>query len=90
MKEVAVIGITTGRGIADGNEIIRLGEVYVQAVLRAGGVPLLLPPVGKLPLETVLPRLEKVVVERHTMVRRARLFFLRDRTGKGARLKQKF
>ena len=36
------------------------------------------------------PRLEKVVVERHTMVRRARLFFLRDRTGKGARLKQKF
>ena len=36
------------------------------------------------------PRLEKVVVERHTLVRRARLFFLRDRTGKGARLKQKF
>ena len=36
------------------------------------------------------PRLDKVVVERHTLVRRARLFFLRDRTGKGARLKQKF
>jgi large subunit ribosomal protein L19 len=36
------------------------------------------------------PRIDKVVVDRHTMVRRARLFFLRDRTGKGARLKQKF
>jgi large subunit ribosomal protein L19 len=36
------------------------------------------------------PRLDKVVVERHTMVRRARLYFLRGRTGKSARLKQKF
>lgn len=36
------------------------------------------------------PRIEKVVVERHNQVRRARLFFLRDRTGKSARLKQKF
>ena len=36
------------------------------------------------------PRLEKVVVERHTVVRRARLYFLRGRTGKSARLKQKF
>ncbi len=36
------------------------------------------------------PRLEKVVVERHTVIRRARLFFLRGRTGKSARLKQKF
>jgi large subunit ribosomal protein L19 len=31
-----------------------------------------------------------VVVERHNVVRRARLFFLRGRTGKSARLKQKF
>ena len=62
MKETAVIGITTGRGVVDGNEIIRLGEVYVQAVLRAGGAPLLLPPVGKLPLETVLPRLDGLVL----------------------------
>ena len=62
MKETAVIGITTGRGTVDGNEIIRLGEVYVQAVLRAGGVPLLLPPVGKLPLETVLPRLDGLLL----------------------------
>ncbi len=36
------------------------------------------------------PRLEKVLVERHALVRRARLYFLRERTGKSARLKQKF
>jgi large subunit ribosomal protein L19 len=36
------------------------------------------------------PRLDKVVVERHNIVRRARLYFLRGRTGKSARLKQKF
>jgi len=62
MKEAVVIGITTGRGMVDGNEIIRLGEVYVQAVLRAGGVPLLLPPVGKLAAEAVLPRLDGLIL----------------------------
>jgi large subunit ribosomal protein L19 len=36
------------------------------------------------------PRLEKVVVERRAKVRRAQLYFLRERTGKRARLKQKF
>jgi large subunit ribosomal protein L19 len=36
------------------------------------------------------PRIQKVVVERHTKVRRARLYFLRERTGKNARLKQRF
>lgn len=36
------------------------------------------------------PRLDKVVVERHTHVRRAQLYFLRGRTGKQTRLKQKF
>ena len=36
------------------------------------------------------PRLEKVVIHRHAYVRRANLYFLRDRTGKRARLKQKF
>ena len=36
------------------------------------------------------PRLEKVVVHRHAHVRRAQLYFLRDRTGKSSRLKQKF
>lgn len=36
------------------------------------------------------PRLEKVIVERHAHVRRARLYFLRGRTGKRSRLKTKF
>lgn len=36
------------------------------------------------------PRIDKVVVERRTKVRRARLYFLRERTGKSARLKQRF
>lgn len=36
------------------------------------------------------PRIEKVTVHRHSHVRRAKLYFLRERTGKRARLKQKF
>lgn len=36
------------------------------------------------------PRLEKVVVHRSAHVRRANLYYLRQRTGKRARLKQKF
>ena len=36
------------------------------------------------------PRVDKVVVERHSVVRRAQLYFMRSRTGKSARLKQKF
>src|SRR5574338_1311695 len=36
------------------------------------------------------PRVDKVVVERHSQVRRAQLYFMRQRTGKSARLKQKF
>jgi len=36
------------------------------------------------------PRLEKVVVQRSSHVRRSKLYYLRDRTGKSARLKQKF
>jgi large subunit ribosomal protein L19 len=36
------------------------------------------------------PRIEKVVIDRHQKVRRARLYFLRERTGKRARLKQRF
>lgn len=35
------------------------------------------------------PRLEKVVVLRRAKVRRARLYYLRQRTGKAARLKEK-
>ena len=36
------------------------------------------------------PRIEKVTVQRRAKVRRAKLYYLRDRTGKRARLKQKF
>ena len=36
------------------------------------------------------PRLDRVIVERHNRVRRAQLYFMRGRTGKSARLKQKF
>jgi len=36
------------------------------------------------------PLLEKVVINRHSHVRRSKLYFLRGRTGKRARLKQKF
>ena len=36
------------------------------------------------------PRVEKVVVHRHAHARRSKLYYLRDRTGKRARLKQKF
>ena len=36
------------------------------------------------------PRIERVVVHRSAHVRRAKLYFLRERTGKRARLKQKF
>jgi large subunit ribosomal protein L19 len=35
------------------------------------------------------PRVEKVDVERKSVVRRAKLYYLRERTGKSARLKQK-
>ncbi len=36
------------------------------------------------------PRIEKVQVERHAEVRRAKLYYLRQRSGKSARLKEKF
>jgi large subunit ribosomal protein L19 len=36
------------------------------------------------------PRIDKVVVERRSVVRRAQIYFMRERRGKSARLKQKF
>lgn len=36
------------------------------------------------------PRIDKVVIDRHSKVRRAQLYFIRGRTGKSARLKQRF
>jgi len=35
------------------------------------------------------PRIEKVEVQRQAHVRRAQLYYLRDRTGKGARLEER-
>ena len=35
------------------------------------------------------PRIDKIEVIRHAKVRRAKLYYLRDRTGKSARLKEK-
>ena len=36
------------------------------------------------------PRIDKIVVERHGKVRRAQLYYMRERTGKSARIKEKF
>jgi large subunit ribosomal protein L19 len=36
------------------------------------------------------PRIDKIVVERHGKVRRAQLYYMRDLTGKSARIKEKF
>jgi large subunit ribosomal protein L19 len=36
------------------------------------------------------PRLDKIVVERHGKVRRAQLYYMRERTGKSARIKERF
>jgi len=35
------------------------------------------------------PRIEKIDVNRHAYVRRAQLYYLRERTGKSARLREK-
>lgn len=36
------------------------------------------------------PRIDKIVVERRGKVRRAQLYYMRDLTGKSARIKEKF
>jgi large subunit ribosomal protein L19 len=41
----------------------------------------------KFPLHS--PRIEKVVVKRSSVIRRAKLYFLRDRVGKAVRLKER-
>ena len=42
----------------------------------------------KFPLHS--PRIAKVVVKRHGVVRRAKLYYLRERSGKAVRLKERF
>jgi len=111
-----VIGITTYQEKSAGDlPIVMIFQAYIQAIVQAGGVPVLIPSVlaeggwdvlyerldgillsggGDITLEHFEgdehPRIEKVVVERHSKVRRAQLYFMRERTGKSARLKQKF
>ena len=36
-----------------------------------------------------VPRIDKIVVKRSSVVRRAKLYFLRDRVGKAVRLKER-
>ncbi|MGQ9832332.1 MAG: 50S ribosomal protein L19 [Candidatus Villigracilaceae bacterium] len=36
------------------------------------------------------PRIDRVVIDRHSKARRAQLYFIRSRMGKSARLKQRF
>ncbi|HSM71311.1 MAG TPA: 50S ribosomal protein L19 [Anaerolineales bacterium] len=36
------------------------------------------------------PRIDRIVVERRSVVRQAQIYFMRERRGKSARLKQKF
>lgn len=38
---------------------------------------------------TLSPRIEKIEVHRHAHVRRAQLYYLRERTGKSARLRER-
>ena len=57
------------------------------AVIAASVTEIATTPTGR---ASAPPVIEKVEVERHSTVRRARLFYLRERTGKSARLKQKF
>ncbi len=41
----------------------------------------------KFPLHS--PKIEKIEVKRHSVVRRAKLYFLRERTGKGVKLRER-
>src|SRR3989304_1020689 len=44
---------------------------------------------GERPFPLRSPRVEKIAIVKHGKVRRAKLFYLRERTGKSARLKEK-
>ena len=43
----------------------------------------------ELTYRTRSPRIERIEVQRHSHVRRAKLYYMRDRTGKGTRLREK-
>jgi large subunit ribosomal protein L19 len=59
-----------------------MGETFtVRRIVAGEGVE------RKFPLHS--PRIEKVEVKRSSVVRRAKLYFLRDRVGKAVRLKER-
>jgi large subunit ribosomal protein L19 len=67
--------IRVRNGLADANITVRRTGAHGVGVERT------------FPLHS--PRLEKVDLLRHAHVRRANLYYLRERTGKGARLREK-
>jgi len=74
------IQIFTGTVIAKSGSGSR--EMFVVRRIVAGeGVE------RKFPLHS--PKIEKIVVQRHSVVRRAKLYFLRDRIGKGVKLRER-
>lgn len=59
-----------------------MGEMFaVRRIVAGEGVE------RKFPLNS--PRIDKVLVKRSSVVRRAKLYFLRDRIGKAVRLKER-
>jgi large subunit ribosomal protein L19 len=74
------IQIFTGTVIAKSGSGSR--EMFVVRRIVAGeGVE------RKFPLHS--PKIEKIVVQRHSVVRRAKLYFLRERIGKGVKLRER-
>ena len=72
--------------IFNGTVIARAGEglretFTVRRIVAGEGVE------RKFPIHS--PRIEKVEVKRSSVVRRAKLYFLRDRVGKAVRLKER-
>jgi large subunit ribosomal protein L19 len=74
------IQVFTGTVIARAGSGVR--ETFtVRRIVAGEGVE------RKFPLHS--PRIDKVVVKRSSIVRRAKLYFLRDRVGKAVRLKER-
>jgi large subunit ribosomal protein L19 len=74
------IQVFTGTVIARAGSGVR--ETFtVRRIVAGEGVE------RKFPLQS--PRIDKVVVKRSSIVRRAKLYFLRDRVGKAVRLKER-
>ncbi len=74
------IQVFSGTVIARGGEGIS-ESFTVRRIVAGEGVE------RKFPIHS--PRVDKVVVKRSSVVRRAKLYFLRDRVGKATRLKER-